>query len=84
MFILGGSYDKPPRPPIVLPVSAQMLAFRVGFAPSACVANLLGAALPKRLLEVASGDEAGHWEPIELVSLHDQMLAEAGSRWDVL
>ena len=52
--------------------------------PSACIANLLGAALPKKLLEVALGNEAGHWEPIELVSLHDQMLAEAGSRWDDL
>ena len=44
--------------------------------------NLLGAALPKKLLKAGPGNEAGHWEPIELISLHNRMLAEAGSRWD--
>jgi len=28
------------------------------------------------------GNETGHWEPARLVALHDEMLAEAGSRWD--
>ena len=43
--------------------------------------QMLGAALPKKLLEVAPGNAAGYCEPIELVSRHDQSLAEAGSRW---
>ena len=55
---------------------------RSGTSAVARVVNLLGAALPKKLLEAAPGNEAGHWEPIELVSLHDRMLAEAGSRWE--
>jgi hypothetical protein len=55
---------------------------RSGTSAVARVVNLLGAALPKKLLEAGPGNEAGHWEPIELMSLHDQMLAEAGSRWD--
>ena len=52
--------------------------------PPACIANLLGSCITEELLEVAPNNEAEHWEPIELVSLHDQMLAEAGSGWDVL
>ena len=32
----------------------------------------------RNFLEAAPGNKAGHWEPIELVSLHDQILAEAG------
>jgi GT2 family glycosyltransferase len=38
------------------------------------VFNLLGAELPKHVED--------HWEPERLVTLHEQMLAEAGSRWD--
>ena len=43
--------------------------------------NLMGAELPKQLLGASPDNEAGHWEPERLVSLHDQMLAEAGSSW---
>lgn len=46
------------------------------------VLNLMGAALPKNVMGAGPGNEAGHWEPERLVVLHDQMLAEAGSRWD--
>lgn len=46
------------------------------------VLNLLGAALPKHVIGAALGNEAGHWEPERLVYLHEDMLAEAGSRWD--
>jgi glycosyltransferase involved in cell wall biosynthesis len=55
---------------------------RSGTSAVARVVNFLGAALPKNLLAAAPGNEAGHWEPIELVSLHDRMLAEAGSKWE--
>ena len=46
------------------------------------VLSLLGAALPKNLLGAGPGNETGHWEPLRLINVHDQMLAEAGSRWD--
>ena len=45
------------------------------------ILNLMGAELPKQLLGASPDNEAGHWEPERLVSLHDQMLAEAGSSW---
>lgn len=49
--------------------------------------SLLGAALPENVMGTGylgreGGNEAGHWEPERLVTLHDQMLEEAGSRWD--
>jgi hypothetical protein len=47
------------------------------------VISLLGAALPKNLMSPLPNDnEAGFWEPRDLWKLHNQMLAEAGSRWD--
>ena len=46
------------------------------------VLSLLGAALPNNVLGSAPGNETGHWEPERLMVLHDQMLLEAGSRWD--
>ena len=42
----------------------------------------LGAALPENLLGANSTNETGHWEPQQLIDLHEQMLNEAGSRWD--
>src|ERR1700674_2682468 len=44
--------------------------------------SLLGAALPKRIARATPSNEAGHWEPERLVHLHDEMLGEAGHRWD--
>lgn len=47
------------------------------------VISLLGAALPKNLMSPLPNDnETGFWEPRDLWTLHNQMLAEAGSRWD--
>ncbi|MDE2623746.1 MAG: hypothetical protein KGM83_11215 [Betaproteobacteria bacterium] len=45
------------------------------------VLNLLGCALPERLLGVGDGNEAGHWESASLVELNDEILASAGSSW---
>ena len=46
------------------------------------VLSLCGAALPARLIEPASRvNETGFWEPRELVALHDEILAAAGSHW---
>jgi hypothetical protein len=44
--------------------------------------SLLGAALPKHVARATPSNEAGHWEPERLVHLHDEMLGEAGDRWD--
>lgn len=44
--------------------------------------NLLGAELPKNMLGANPTNPAGHWEPLRLIELHEQMLAEAGSCWD--
>jgi hypothetical protein len=45
------------------------------------VLNLMGAELPKQMVGAKLGNESGHWEPEQLVLLHDQMLTEAGSSW---
>jgi O-antigen biosynthesis protein len=55
---------------------------RSGTSAVARVLSLLGAALPRTLLDTNHWNEAGYWEPRHLVDLHDRMLAEAGSRWD--
>ncbi|RWA68567.1 MAG: hypothetical protein EOQ28_25015 [Mesorhizobium sp.] len=44
--------------------------------------SLLGAELPRNTLGANPSNPAGHWEPSPLIELHEQMLAEAGSRWD--
>ena len=47
------------------------------------VISLLGAELPRNLMPPRPDDnELGFWEPRDLWTLHDRMLAEAGSRWD--
>ena len=60
---------------------------RSGTSALARMLSLLGAALPENVIGTEyrgreGGNEAGHWEPERLVKLHDEMLAEAGSRWD--
>lgn len=51
---------------------------------SACtrVLNLLGCALPDRLIGPGVGNEAGHWESADVVKLNDRMLTSAGSGWE--
>lgn len=46
------------------------------------VLSLLGADLPAALQPPDVGNELGFWEPAELVVIHDEMLAAAGSSWD--
>lgn len=45
------------------------------------VINLLGAALPKRLMAAAKANEAGFFEPEEIVRIHDRSLRRIGSAW---
>jgi hypothetical protein len=46
------------------------------------VANLLGADLPKNLMPPNTENESGFWESDDLMTIHDEALASAGSRWD--
>jgi hypothetical protein len=46
------------------------------------VFSLLGADLPKNMLGANPTNEAGHWESLDLMAVHDELLATAGSRWD--
>lgn len=46
------------------------------------VLNLMGAELPQNIMGPGIGNEAGHWEPENLVLLHDQLLSELDSTWD--
>ena len=46
------------------------------------ILNLRGASLPEDLLPANAFNVSGYWEPAAIVTLHDQLLEEAGSRWD--
>jgi hypothetical protein len=46
------------------------------------VLALLGADLPKNLMGAYPANPTGHWESNDLVTIHDQLLSSAGSRWD--
>lgn len=45
------------------------------------VLNLCGAAIPDDVLPPNAANETGYWEPTAVVSLHDELLARAGSVW---
>lgn len=45
------------------------------------VFNLLGADLPRNILGAGNGNETGHWESTDLIVIHDEMLAAAGTDW---
>jgi len=45
------------------------------------VVNLLGAQLPTNLLPADEHNEQGYWEPKNIVDIHDELLASAGSSW---
>jgi hypothetical protein len=44
--------------------------------------GLRGAALPLHTIPAGFDNEAGFWEPLEIVNLHDEILRSAGSSWD--
>ena len=57
-------------------------AHRSGTSPLTRVLNLLGADVSARLLPPAPGNALGFWEPADVVRLHDELLASAGTSWD--
>ena len=44
--------------------------------------NLCGVALPGRMMDNTEGNASGHWEPIEVVDIHDRLLAYHQLSWD--
>jgi O-antigen biosynthesis protein len=46
------------------------------------VLSLCGATLPKQIVPPAPDNEAGFWEVAEIIAIHEELLASAGSRWD--
>ncbi len=44
--------------------------------------NLLGAELSDNLLGAAAGNDLGHWEQMDALRLHEEMLKSAGAAWD--
>ncbi len=60
-----------------------VLGARSGTSALAGTLGMLGCTLPKRLMGAcSSSNEKGHFEPAVIASLHDSLLAEAGSAWD--
>ena len=45
------------------------------------VLNLLGAALPPETLGVNRGNERGHWEPLSILALNEEILSQHASDW---
>ncbi|RWN37310.1 MAG: glycosyltransferase [Mesorhizobium sp.] len=55
---------------------------RSGTSATTGMLNLLGAALPRHLVDATQTNEAGYWEPMRLVQINNDMLMELSSRWD--
>lgn len=72
-----------PTSPQARPVCMIVLGMhRSGTSAFARVASLLGCDLPEDLMAGSEGNGIGHWESNAVVTLNDQLLASAGSRWD--
>lgn len=55
---------------------------RSGTSAMTRVLSLCGAALPKQIMPPKPDNEAGFWESVEIVAIHEEILASAGSCWD--
>ena len=56
-------------------------AHRSGTSAVTRMANLLGAHLPSKILGINESNPQGHWEPEEVIALHDDALKSARSSW---
>jgi hypothetical protein len=70
--------SRPPRRSAILVLGMH----RSGTSAVARVLSLLGADLPKSLMRPAADNPRGFWESQKLMTLHDELLAAAGSSWD--
>jgi glycosyltransferase involved in cell wall biosynthesis len=55
---------------------------RSGTSAVARLLMLLGADPPKRLMPPDSSNATGHWEPLEMISIHDEIFRSVSSWWD--
>ena len=55
---------------------------RGGTSAVARILSLLGADLPRDLLDAGDDNPSGFWEPKPIMELNDELLASAGSAWD--
>ena len=55
---------------------------RSGTSAVARMLSLLGIALPRRLMRPWVDNKTGFWEPEQIVAIHKELLASAGSRRD--
>jgi hypothetical protein len=46
------------------------------------ILGLAGAQLPKNLMPANPANEKGYWESMDLYSIHDEILSNAGTSWD--
>lgn len=44
--------------------------------------NLCGVVLPGQMMDNTEGNASGHWEPLEVVAIHDALLAQHHWAWD--
>ena len=56
-------------------------AHRSGTSAVTRMVNLLGAQLPTKILGINESNPLGHWEPEEVIALHDDALKSARSSW---
>jgi hypothetical protein len=54
---------------------------RSGTSSLAHLLNLLGAKLPDRVLGPQHGNPLGHWEPLGLMAINDEILSSIGRSW---
>ena len=62
--------------------SAVLGMHRSGTSAVTRALNLLGAALPGEMMTNTHHNTSGHWEPLEVVDMHDRLLAGHGFVWD--
>jgi hypothetical protein len=55
---------------------------RSGTSATTRVLGLAGAQLPKNLMPANPANEKGYWESMDLYSIHDEILSNAGTSWD--
>lgn len=67
-----------PTRPLILVLGMH----RSGTSATTAVLGKLGLAMPKIPMALHEENPTGYWESARLCALHDDMLREAGSRWD--
>src|ERR1700722_18178452 len=54
---------------------------RSGTSSLAHLLNVLGATLPEEVMGPACGNPLGHWEPMRLMEINEEILSSIGRSW---